>query len=277
MRTKTRWYVSFAAALLGLGGGALLLPGAPPDKADPPKAGEAGAEQIKPRWRPGQKWEVETLSRQLPFGSNPGREPKPKAVLWEFTVLEPEKVAGQPCYRVQVQAKVGQRKQPMTTLWLDQKSMALRQVQTQLPVQGAFRTVTESYQTAGGQPSPVMSPLTVIPLDMPVFLEGTKGQKFTYEAVSGPEGKKDPGDVSFAFEVEQDVARASDADVKALQGKGLLTEDFTKDLAAKPFVEVKLKTYDRKVRQLWQAGLPWPAYSSNGVTQARLVRVLPAP
>jgi hypothetical protein len=277
MRANTRWHL--AAALLGLCGGALLLTGAAPGGADPPpKPGDGpGVGQLKPRWRPGQKWEVETIGQQIPFGDRPKVQQKSKPLLWEFTVLEPQKLGDQNCIRVQVQAKTGGRTQPLTTLWLDEKSLAIRQVQTQLPVQGTLRTVTESYQFASGQPAPVLTPLTAIPLDMPVFLEGTKGVKFTYEAVSGAEGKKDPNDVGFAFEVEQEVNEAGADAVKGLQAKGLLSEDFTKDLQAKPLVEVRLKAGRRKVQQLWQAGLPWPAYSNNGVTQARLVRVLPPP
>jgi hypothetical protein len=278
MRVNTRWYLSSAAALLGLWGGALLLAGAPPDETSGQSrpAQASSAEKIKPRYKPGQKWEVETLSVPLENGNPLGEQTKRKKVLWQLSVLEPQKIAGKSCVRIQVQVKSGNRLQPVATLWLDEKSLALRQVQTQLRVQGSVRTVTESYQS-GDQPSPVIAPLTAIPLAMPVFLEGTKAvgaQKFSYETISGPEGKKDPGDVGFAYEIEQEVDLAKDDAVKGLQEKGMLTESFTKDLEAKPLVEVKLKASGRRVQQMWQPGLPWPVYSSNGVTQARLVRVV---
>lgn len=279
MRSYSRWYVS-AAALALFGGAALMPASAPPDKAgDAAKAGKkADAEQLKPRWQTGQKWEVETLNPLSQYGGKREQEPKRQAVLWEFTVLEGDKLGDKKCYRLQVQAKVGDRQQPLTTLWLDAESLALRQVQTQMYVQGTRRTITESYQSASGQPTPIMTPLTAIPLDMPVFLEGDKAglSKFSYEAFSGEAGKKDAGDVGFAFDIEQRIDTVGDDAIKELQSKGLLTESFTKDLAAKPFVEVRLKAAGRQVRQLWQPGLPWPAYSSNGVAQARLVRVIPA-
>lgn len=279
MRAYSRWYVSVAAVAV-LGGAALMPASEPSDKGDgPDKAGKkADAEQLKPRWQTGQKWEVETLNQLSQYGGKRDKEPKRKAVLWEFKVLEGDKLGGKPCYRLQVQAKVGSTQQPLTVLWLDEKSLALRQVQTQMRVQGKLRTITESYQSASGQPTPVMTPLTAIPLDMPVFLEGDKAGlgKFSYEAFSGESGKKDAGDVGFAFDIEQRMEPVGDDAVKELQSKGLLAESFTKELAAKPFVEVRLKTPGRQVRQLWQPGLPWPAYSSNGVSQAHLLRVIPA-
>lgn len=278
MRIYCRWYVS-VAALAVLGGGALMPAREPPDKADAADkdAKTPTAQQLKPRWQTGQKWEVETINQSLQLGTKPEQKTKKKPILWQFAVLEPGKLGGHQCYRLQVQAQVGQQQQPLATLWLDQKSLALRQVQAQMRVHGAVRTVTESYQFEAGQPAPVLTPLTAIPLDMPVFLEGDKAalHKFTYEAVSGEAGKKDAGDVGFAFEIEQRITRADDDAVKSLRSKGLLSEEFTKDLTAKPLVEVRLRAGGRQVRQLWQPGLPWPAYSSNGVSQARLVRVLP--
>jgi hypothetical protein len=279
MRAYSRWYVS-VAALAVLGGAALMPASEPSDKADgPAKAGKkADAEQIKPRWQTGQKWEVETLNQLSQYGGKRKQEPKQKAVLWEFQVLPSEKLGDKKCYRLQVQAKVGTRQQPLTVLWLDEKSLALRQVQTQMRVQGTLRTITESYESASGQPTPIMTPLTAIPLDMPVFLDGGKAalSKFSYEAFSGEAGKKDANDVGFAFDIEQRMDPVGGDTIKELQSKGLLAESFTKELAAKPFVEVRLKAAGRQVRQLWQPGLPWPAYSSNGVAQAHLVRVIPA-
>ena len=278
MRAYSRWYVS-VAALAVFGGAALMPAGEAPNKANAAEndTQTPTPEQLKPRWQTGQKWEVETINQSLQRGTKPKQKAKHKPILWQFAVLEPAKLGEHPCYRVQVQAQVGQRQQPLTTLWLDQKSLALRQVQTQMRVQGDLRTVTESYQFEAGQPAPVITPLTAIPLDMPVFLDGDKAalHKFSYEAFSGEAGKKAADDVGFAFDIEQRIDRAGDDAVKSLQSKGLLSESFTKDLTAKPLVEVRLRAGSRQVRQLWQPGLPWPAYSSNGVCQARLVRVIP--
>src|SRR5262249_690111 len=148
---------------------------------------------------------------------------------------------------------------------------------TQLPVQGGFRTVTEQYKstTANNLPAPVLAPLTVLPLDMPAFLDvqgskATEPQKFSYEASGGPAQAKDPGDVNFASEVEQQVQPATADDTR-----GLVAEDFSKGLEKKPVVKVQLRSGPRTVTQLWQAEQPWPLYCTNGKTEARLIKVIP--
>src|SRR5206468_259639 len=95
-------------------------------------------------------------------------------------------------------------------------------------------------------------------------------QSFTYEAISGPVGKRDPDDVSFTIEVTQSIAPVALASVK-----GLVPTEYSKDLEVKPLAEIHLKTSERDVRQIWQASRPWPVYSSNGTTVSKLVRVLP--
>jgi len=54
--------------------------------------------------------------------------------------------------------------------------------------------------------------------------------------------------------------------------KGLFADIFAKDVAVQETVEVRIKGFDRQVRQLWQKGLPWPVYSDNGTTVSRLVK-----
>jgi hypothetical protein len=229
------------------------------------------ADKLKPHWEVGDQWVVETTSQVQQSGTDGKQKPKSKPIQWQFTVQKPEPNDPKGCYRVEVKCLTPGR-QPAAVLWADQKSLALKRVETQLPVQGQWRKVVESYQSAGDQPSPVLGPLTALPLDMPVFQSGTKSlQKFTYEAIAGPEGTKAVGDLGFAFEVDQHVAPAG-----AEQVKGLLHEDFAKELTARPAVEVKLVTSERTVRQLWQPGEPWPSYSSNGRTEARLVKVVRA-
>jgi hypothetical protein len=77
--------------------------------------------------------------------------------------------------------------------------------------------------------------------------------------------------VAFAVDIKQSVAP-----VKYDQVRSLVPREFTRDLAARPLAEVRLKTSEREVRQVWQAGQPWPVYSSNGPTETRLVEVIPA-
>jgi hypothetical protein len=39
-------------------------------------------------------------------------------------------------------------------------------------------------------------------------------------------------------------------------------------------VEVKLKAASIQARQIWQPSLPWPVYSTNGVSESRLVEAV---
>jgi len=230
-------------------------------------------EQFKPRWMVGEQWIVKTAALQLQVADNQRTRSRGKPVRWHFTVRGIEKVGGHNCYQVQIRPLAAGRPQPVTTLWVDGQSLCLRQFQTQLPVRGGFRTVTESYQFADGQPSPVLCPLTAVPLDLPLFLGGqVKGpQKFIYQTTAGPAGKKAVGDTSFTFEVEQEFGRP-----KPEQVEGLLHNSFTKDLKPRQVIEIRLESFDRQIRQLWPLRSPWPAYTDDGTTVARLVKVIPA-
>ena len=223
-------------------------------------------ENYKPQWKVGQRWIVESKILQ----SQARRDPKPAVpedtTRWQFDVRAIEKIDDRESFKVEVKCLEGEA-QPLTTLWVDRQAMTLRRVQSQLPVAGGFRTVTENYRTASGQPFPAFAPLTVPPVELPLFLAGTKGiQTFDYEASSTPEGEKGVGDIDFAFSVEQEITQP-----QAEKIKGLLPPDYTKDLVQKPVVEVQLKAASAKARQLWQPGLPWPVYSNNAVAESRLV------
>lgn len=266
--------------LLGiiLGGAVVCLawpqPGPRPSlAAEPADVGET-SDAFRPAWHVGDRWTIETQTRQIQVGEPPAPTPLGKPVRWQFTVQGDEKVGGRDCFQVQVLCQLpADRPQPQTTLWVDAQSLALRQVQTQLTVGGQVRTLTESYQFPGQQPTPVLGPFSALPLDMPLLLGGrTKGtQTFHYEAIPGPGGAKAIGDVGFAFEVTQDLATQSPE-----KARNLLHGDLIKSLEDRPLLEVKLKTCERSVTQLWQAGTPWPAYSENGTTVARLVDWTPA-
>jgi hypothetical protein len=271
-RRQTSYLVLLLLAVLGLGAGLLGVV-----SADQPA--DVKGEDLRPRWNPDDCWVVETTTKPIQV-RNDGAEKKLPPVSWKFTVKKAEKAAGHDCHRLEIaclDAKGNVDKtQPTSVLWVDQKSMALRQLQTQLPVPGGFRTVTESYAFADNQPAPVLGPLTALPLDLPLFLSGAaRGlEKFSYEAVSGTGGKRAPNDVAFAVDIEQHVAAAKADDVKRLVPDDF--KEFGRDLTARPVVEVKLKTTEREVRQLWQTGQPWPVYASNGQTTARLMKVTPA-
>lgn len=253
------------AVLVGLGMACLVR------AADPPQGGSRSVdfEQLRPRWQMGDQWTVETVSLPVQVRSPAIAQAKTQPIRWQFAVQKYEKLIGDDCYRVEVRC-LEEGQQPMTVLWIDKKSHALKQIQTQIPTADGLKTVTESYEFAGGQPSPVLGPLSALPLDLPLFQGGqTKGtQKFNYEANIGPAGEKAVGDLGFTYEVQQDVSEP-----QAEQVKGLVDDSFKKSLENKPVVEVRLKRFDRQVRQLWQPGQPWPVYCDNGVTTSRLVQI----
>ncbi len=285
MRSSIACQVGLAAVLLGLAAYRLVAAGeislpvlgltslVPAEPQEAPPA-DLKPQEFKPRWKVGQKWVVETVSSQTQINRDLKGAPKPKPVKWHFEVQGIEKVGGDDCYKVEIKCEAGKRVQPVTTIWSNAKTMMMQQFKTQVPVQGEFRPVTEQYKQSGARPAPVIAPLSVLPLEMPVFLDdaGTKEgkQTFDYEVISGPGEAKALGDVSFGIQVEQEVS-APPADY----AKGLnLPEDFSKGLEKAPLMKVEIKASRKgKVEQLWQPGKPWPVFSKNGATEARLVSV----
>ena len=230
-------------------------------------------EQLIPRWELGDSWIVETISQPLQMRGEASAESRLRPIQWQFAVQRFEKALSDDCYRLEVKCLAKGVPQPTTVLWVDKKSLAIRQIQTQIPVPEGFQTVTQSYEFSSGQPSPVLGPLSALPLDLPLFSGNqAKGmQTFMYETHTGPPGEKAVGELGFAHQVEQQVKP-----VATEQVKGLIHETYTKSLTEQPVVEVKLKSGEQQVRQLWQPGLPWPVYSKNGSTECRLVKVIPA-
>jgi hypothetical protein len=257
----------------GFGLMAIVLAVQAPAQRPPGRSGEAaGIEQLRPQWRVGDQWVVETATLQIQNAAVGVKPERGEPIQWQFTVTGIDKLQGRDCYQIEARP-LGQSASPTTRMWVDRQSLALCQLQSQAAVGGQWKTITESYQFPNGQPAPVQGPLSALPIDLPLFLSGgMKGsQQFSYEVTAGPEGRKALGDVGFAMNVQQETDTAPPQEVK-----GLLGDEFTKDLEAKPVVEVRLKSAMGQVRQLWQAGSPWPVYADNGTTIARLVKTTAA-
>ncbi len=254
-----------------------LLRAAPPGADQPtatsgvqPESATGAATNIpKPKWKVGDQWVIETATRPIQSRANNDQSGDEVRLKWRFRVTAVEKIAGRDAFRVTINSLDKQTSQPQTTIWVDQQTQVLRQVQTQLPVPEGFRTITESY-SAGEHATPVFGPLTALPIDLPAFVApGTKDLgAYEYEATSGIAGTKAIGEVSFAYSVQQ-TSRVAEVS----RTKGLFDSKLIKDFRISPTVDVTLKTVDREVRQVWQADLPWAAYSNNGSTEARLVEV----
>lgn len=224
-----------------------------------------------PRWELGDRWVVETTSRPIQVRGEVARTAV-RPIQWQFSVERFEKSLENDCCRVEIRCLADPSGHPLTVVWIDRKSLAIRQLAMEIPVPDGFQTITQSYEFPNDQVSPVLVPLTAVPLDLPVFYaEGGKGtQTFSYETHGGPAGAKAIGDVGFACEVEQQTSLLSLEEVK-----DMVHGTFAKTLEAQPVLEFRLKGPGRSVRQLWQPSLPWPVYSENGATTCRLVKVIP--
>jgi hypothetical protein len=231
----------------------------PPDKNS--------SNELKPSWAVGDSWTVRATAIQSQ-ASTEANDPQQQSapVDWQFTVTGTDKIKERFCYRVSVVCLEAGRQHPATTLWLDADSRTLTRVESKIMVKGQWRTFTETYITADGKPTPVLGPLPALPLDFPVIaVDGTTkslaGQ--TYQTIYGDTGIKALGDVGFAFAVDQSVTPVDAKFVKSLAPQSE-AEDVTK---------VELRGAGRTISQLWHAGDPWPIYSNNGMTEARLMEV----
>ena len=225
--------------------------------------------KYKPSWKVGQKWTIETVGHQSQARRDVNTVTSGKPIRWQFEVREMEEIEGCECYRVSVKCLVA-GKRPEIVFWVDRSSMTLRRVQVDLPTPTGLQVMTESYRSDSGQPFPAFPPLSVPPLELPLFLDGAKGtQTFAYSAATEPGGIKAVGEIGFAFVVEQ-IARP----VSQEETRELAHQAYAKSLVKQPTLEVRLKSAQQRVRQLWQPGSPWPVYSSNGLTESRLIQVV---
>jgi hypothetical protein len=249
-----------AAALLA--GACLTMP----TSSAQPAADSGAAALDRPDWKIGDTWTIETATQRVQ-----GREIKPSEnpprVRWQFKVAKIEKIAGQDCYRVDVQCLAQGRVRPQTTLWCEKESLFLRQFQTQLAFDGRYHVVQESYECEKGTVSPVLASINALPLSMPAFTP--KGSKavgdFQFVSQPLPAGSKDSSMLRFSQSVSQSVKAADPQLVNKVLKR------YSKDLDAKPITQVTLSVRGGSVVQLWQKGTPWPVYVNNGRTQAWLV------
>lgn len=228
---------------------------------------ESNSQLNKPTWQVGDSWTIVTQTDKLQ-----GRETTPAGkagrIAWRFRVAAIEKIGGRSCYRIEVECMAAGRLRPKTTIWCEQKSMFLRQFQTQVAVGGQYRLIQESYEPGADGYAPVMAPINALPIALPAFLPaGSKRAEkgFRYTSKPGRVGSKDVGLLSFSHKMTQQVGKPS---AKSL---GQIPANYSKSLEKKPVTEVRLEDYRGTVVQLWQKDSPWPVYVDNGRTQAWLV------
>jgi hypothetical protein len=213
---------------------------------------------------------VETTSRALQT-SEPEAPKAGPPVKWLFKVSKREKVTGRDCFRVEVSCE-SDPELPKTIVWVDEKSATLRQVESTIVVGGEARKIKDRFDHEEGSPSPVISSLTALPLDLPLFSTvRPRSGKYGYKSIVVDDDKPSEG-MTFAVEVDQKLTPANVAVARGLLGE---SEVQRRDGAGTETYEVVLKSPEREVKQLWKPGMPWPSYSQNGSTTARLIKVLP--
>ncbi len=242
----------------------LFLCGSTAFAAQPPNP----PQQFRPQWQIGQEWTVQTESVQQQVAV--GQE-RVVTAQWQFQVDGVEPIQGQTCLRISVRPLQGGHVQdePKTTVWVDQKTTSIRQIQTQMRTPQGYRTATESYKP-GMQAAPIIGPLSILPIALPQFPEeGLKAMEtFQYDTISGAGGIKAIGLVGFTTEIQQTFKQPSEEQIKSLRN-----ERGIKDFGNSELVEVELSTADEKVQQVWGVNMPWPVFTDNGTTKATLVAV----
>ncbi len=220
----------------------------------------------RPQWKVGDHWNVETETNRIQ-GREPQSEVAAPRIRWKFHVSKLEKIGEHECFRIDIECQAAGRLQPKSSVWCDRDTLFLRQFQTQVLVDGQYRTLQESYDSVAGQPSPVLASINALPLALPAFLP--KGSKslgsFSYKSQPVVQSK-DLNVVRFAHTVTQEITPPG---AKSLESA---SPGLSKELRDKPLTEVRLAEQRQKVVQLWQKGSPWPVYAENGRTKAWLVK-----
>ena len=221
----------------------------------------------RPVWKVGDTWVIETVTDQIQVREAMPSEKSPP-IRWLFKVSGLADIGGHKCYQIDITCEAKGRVRPSSMLFIDTQTMMLREMRTQMAGFGQFHTVRESYEPQGGQVSPVLTFGNVLPIDLPAFLpKQSKAVSFNYVSQTIPAGAKDPDLIRFGHSVTQQVVRPSGKSLNRIPSR------YAKALDRLPVVEVRLANQDKSVVQLWQQGNPWPVYTHNGRTEAKLVSV----
>jgi len=225
--------------------------------------------KVGPRWKIGTTWRVETTNLQKQGPAQ--RQSKP--VVWVFTVVAETKIGNRTCFEVTIRCQDDAGRQPRISIWVDKVSGMLLRVSSQMLVRGQWRTFTETYTVPEGKSVAVFGSIPSLPLDMPLFITDA-GSKYldgmTYEVVTGARGAKSLGEVGFTHKIDQVIKPISEEKSKELANAKSLGET----ISLVDAVEVELHNGPTKrIRQLWVPDCPWPVYSTNGISESRLLDV----
>lgn len=229
--------------------------------------------KIGPSWKIGTSWVVETKNIQNPIS----RKQESKPVRWTFTVAGESKIGNRDCYEIRIHCNDPSNRQPRVTIWADKHSGMLMRTMTQQLIQNQWQSFTDNYSVPEGKSTAVLGTIPSLPLDMPLFTEDAKSKDIegmSYELIPGNKGSKNLGEPGFAFNIKQSIKPISDEKSKSLTDDPR-SKSLTETICLQDAVEVELHGGMSKstVRQIWTPDAPWPVYSTNGISESRLIEI----
>lgn len=220
------------------------------------------ADDYKPNWQIGDAWTVQTVSRLSHTSSNPSVVAK-----WQFRVVGQTSIGTRLQFQVGVSMISPVRQLDVVTFYADASTFSLSSVEARVRMAGRDVWLTESYGRDSGQLSPVIATMSPLPIAMPLFHGQAKGaETYTY-LLTGKELLTKNAQLSFRHWVRQTIQRP---DPQALHSVESI--ELTKSVDQPNLVEVTISD-SRRVRQIWQANMPWPILTEDGTTTATLIDV----
>lgn len=229
--------------------------------------------KIGPKWKIGTSWVVETKNLQNPISQKQESEP----VHWTFIVAGEAKIGNRDCYEIRIRCNDPSNRQPRVAIWVDKHSGMLMRTTTQQLVQNQWQSFTDNYSVPEGKSTAVLGTIPSLPLDMPLFTDDSRSKDIegmSYELIPGNKGSKNLGEVDFAFRLNQSIKPISDEKSKSL-AKDPRAKSLPETVDLQNAVEVELQSGLSKstVRQVWSSDLPWPVFSTNGISESRLIEI----
>lgn len=220
---------------------------------------------LRLNWQPGDRWVVETTPRMSASSSHSSGT----KLRWSFEVTGTETVLERECWHASIRCPDAGIRGPKVEIWVDRQNGMLLRASSRLDYGTHKAELTETYVTPDGKAVPVLGMIPALPLDMPI-LDGVSGRTKSlepqiYQTLTGSGRTKDLGDPGFANMVSQSIQPARNSVFKSLNSSQTSEN-----------VRVEIHTANRTIQQIWTPGKPWPIYSSNGVTESRLVEYVPA-
>lgn len=227
----------------------------------------ASGQELHLNWQQGDRWVVETTPRMSTMSSSISSNNKLK---WSFEVVGLEKIREHECWHTSIRCIEANVQSPEIDIWVDKQNGMMVRTTSSLTYATHKAKLTETYLPSNGKATPVFGMIPALPLDMPVLstaaTNNTKSlEPQIYETMTGDGQTKDLGDLGFANMVAQNVQPVTSSVTKSLN-----------TISSDNGFEVNIFANNRKVRQIWAPGKPWPVYSNNGVTESRLIEYIPA-